>query len=87
MQRRGGEPFWPRQKLMISAQDGLLRSVATYNREGEEFRVVTYTDVKINPAVEDDVFAFKAPVGSSVEDATQATIDQMKAAMEAAKKP
>ncbi len=86
-QRREAEPFWPRQKFMISAKDGLLRSVTTYNREGAESRVVTYTDIKINPAVEDDVFAFKASAGSTVEDATQTTIDQMKAAMEAAKKP
>lgn len=86
-QRREAEPFWPRQKFMIGANDGLLRSVTTYNREGAESRVVTYTDVKINPTVEDEVFAFKAPVGSAVEDATQTTIDQMKEAMEAAKKP
>jgi outer membrane lipoprotein-sorting protein len=85
-QRGGAEPFWPRQKLMISAKDGLLRSVTTYNREGAELRVVTYTDIKINPTVEDDVFAFQASAGSTVEDATQTTIDQMKAAMEAAKK-
>ena len=84
--RRGAEPFWPRQKFVISAKDGLLRSATSYNREGAESRVVTYTDIKINPAVEDDVFAFKAPAGSMVEDATQATIDQMKAAMEAAKR-
>ena len=87
-QRRGqGEPFWPRLKLMISVKDGLLRSVTTHNREGAESRVVTYTDVTINPTVEDEVFAFKAPEGSPVEDVTQTTIDEMKAAMEAAKKP
>ncbi len=86
--RRGeSEPFWPRQKLMISAKDGLLRSVTTYNREGVESRVVTYTDIKINPTVADDVFAFKAPAGAIVEDATQTTIDQMKAAMEMAREP
>ena len=87
MRRREAEPFWPRQKLMISAKDGLLRSVTTLDREGAESRVLTYTDVKINPPVADDVFAFKAPEGAAVEDATQATIDQMKEAMAAAKKP
>jgi outer membrane lipoprotein-sorting protein len=85
-QRGDAEPYWPRQKFMISAKDGLLRSATTYNRDGDELRVVTYTDVKINPPVEDDVFAFKPPEGSAVEDATQTTIDEMKADMEAAKK-
>jgi outer membrane lipoprotein-sorting protein len=86
-QRRDAEPFWPRQKLMISAKDGLLRSSTSYDREGAESRVVTYTDVKINPVVEDGVFTFKPPADAAVQDATQATIDQMKAAIEAAKKP
>jgi outer membrane lipoprotein-sorting protein len=85
-QRGETEPYWPRQKFMISAKDGLLRSATAYNRDGAELRVVTYTDIKINPAVEDDVFAVKPSADSAVEDATQTTIDQMKAAMEAAKK-
>jgi outer membrane lipoprotein-sorting protein len=85
-QRGQTEPFWPRQKFMISAKDGLLRSATTYNSEGAESRVVTYADIKVNAPVEDSVFAFKPAEGAAVEDATQATIDQMKAAMEAAKK-
>lgn len=83
----GAEPFWPKQKLMISATDGLLRSITTFDREGVGSRVVTYTDVKVNPTVEDATFAFKAPAGTSVEGATEATITQMQAAIEAAKKP
>jgi outer membrane lipoprotein-sorting protein len=77
-QGRGGESsFRPKQKLMIDATDGLLRSVTTYSQEGDAMRVVTYTDVKVNPAVEDSVFEFKLPEGGTVQDDTGATIAQM----------
>jgi outer membrane lipoprotein-sorting protein len=72
---------------MISVTDGLLRSVVTLDREGAESRVVTYTDVKVNPTVEDEVFAFKPPEGVAVDDVTHTTVDQMKAAMAAAETP
>ena len=56
-------------RVAIGTEDGFVRKFEQINTDGVSFMTMTFTGIKINPAVDDRVFQYTVPEGANVIDA------------------
>lgn len=61
-------------KFWVAQSDGLPRKSAFYGKDGQEMFSQQYSDVSINPKMDDSLFVFETPEGAQVMDMTDAVI-------------
>ncbi|MBN1291414.1 MAG: outer membrane lipoprotein carrier protein LolA [Candidatus Latescibacteria bacterium] len=72
-------PFTPAKiETWVGDNDGLLRKMIMFNDEGKEMMTQSYSNIKINVAVDDSYFEFTPPEGAQVIDMTESSINILK---------
>lgn len=66
-----------RERLTIDKKDGIVRMIETFPPPGQEgwSSTETFTNVQVNPTLDDSLFVFNSPPGAVVEDQTQSRIE------------
>ena len=65
--------------LAVSKKDGLLRTVQSFDAEGNEVVVRQFEDVRTNEKISDKMFEFVIPAGAHVMDGTGDAVQLLKA--------
>lgn len=71
--RNAASSSMPRMVLYIAEDTGLLVKTVSFDKDGREVSVVTFTDIKINEDIPAARFVFTAPEGVVVTDMTATT--------------
>ena len=69
-------------KIYVDSEDGLLRTVRSYDAAGAEIMIQQFSDVRVTPNLADSRFEFVIPAGAHVIDATDDTVQLLKALKE-----
>lgn len=72
------EPEWV--EVWIGMDDGLLRKMVMYRKDGTQVMAVDATVDEIDPVIPDSAFVFIPPEGAQVMDATEPTLNMMRQA-------
>ncbi|MCH9001046.1 MAG: outer membrane lipoprotein carrier protein LolA [Planctomycetes bacterium] len=59
-----------RMKLFLVKENGIMVKMLGYDSAGSEFMTTVYSNIKINPKIDESRFVFKAPDGVQVMDMT-----------------
>ena len=59
-----------RMKLFLMKENGIMVKMLGYDSAGSEFMTTVYSNIKINPKIDESRFVFKAPDGVQVMDMT-----------------
>ena len=65
-------------RMSIGAEDGFLRSMEMIDGRGKSILTLTYTNVVLNPDLDDRMFVYVAPPGSTITDMTPLTLERVK---------
>lgn len=63
------QPF-TKMKLFLVKENGIMVKMVGYDHAGSEFMTTVYSNIKINPKIDESRFVFKAPDGVKVIDMT-----------------
>ena len=63
------QPF-TKMKLFLVKENGIVVKMLAYDHAGSEFMTTVYSNIKINPKIDESRFVFKAPDGVQVMDMT-----------------
>ena len=63
------QPF-TKMKLFLVKENGIVVKMLGYDNAGSEFMTTVYSNIKINPKIDESRFVFKAPAGVQVVDMT-----------------
>ena len=58
-------------RVALGTEDGFIRKFEQINTDGVQFMSMIYSDVKINPPINDSVFQYTPPEGANVIDGTK----------------
>ncbi len=59
-----------RMKIFLAKENGIMVKMLGYDNAGTEFMTTVYSNIKINPKIDESRFVFKAPDGVQVMDMT-----------------
>jgi outer membrane lipoprotein-sorting protein len=76
----GGLMEMDRARLWLGRGDAFPRRMILMDRQGKEVMRQTYTNIRINAAMADDLFVFVPPPGAKVNDGTGAVLDLLQEA-------
>ncbi|MCE5249027.1 outer membrane lipoprotein carrier protein LolA [bacterium] len=62
----------------VGVEDGLVRKMVMIGEDDKEMMSQTYTNVKINVAIDPAIFVFTPPEGAQIMDMTEGSINMMK---------
>ena len=65
----GSQPV-ARMKIFLVKENGIMVKMLGYDSAGSEFMTTVYSNIKINPKIDESRFVFKAPDGVQVVDMT-----------------
>ncbi|OGV44975.1 MAG: hypothetical protein A2X46_17555 [Lentisphaerae bacterium GWF2_57_35] len=69
-------PMMPeRAKYWVSIDDGLPRKMVFYGKDGQEMLVQEFSQVEVDPQMDESLFVFTTPEGAQVMDMTEGVIN------------
>ena len=81
-------PFIPSKlEIGLDANNGMLRKMVMFNKEGKEMMSQSYSNVQLNVDIPDSEFEFTPPEGVQVMDMTEGSLNMMKQMREKQEQP